>query len=261
MQTMKTKLLSLVTVAVIGMATSTRAQVPTIDVSSLQQLYAQYQKMQEQLKVSDKILGKTTDIFNQEVKTYQTALGDITKVARRITGWMDSFKNITSIDAFQSQITGHFTSPIQGFESNIKTWARLGFGQESSPIDTKDKATRYWEGNVEKVNNGTATDWQKNVALSGYNSKIIENSQNSRTYGTQVVGASKDVVNGAKDGTLIEQAGAQNALLYQQTALLDRMKNDINDATVAEAAHREHQLQIERERAIIRRAMSNIAQQ
>ena len=61
-----------------------------------------------------------------------------------------------------------------------------------------------------------------------------------------------------QQGTLIEQAGAQNALLYQQTALLDKMKNDMNDATVAEAAHREQQLQAERNAAVIRRAMSNI---
>jgi hypothetical protein len=36
------------------------------------------------------------------------------------------------------------------------------------------------------------------------------------------------------------------------------MKNDVNDATVAEAAHREQQLQAERNAAVIRRAMSNI---
>ncbi len=96
------------------------------------------------------------------------------------------------------------------------------------------------------------------MALGGYNSKLIENANASRDYGSNVLAESQSVISDTQQGTLIEQAGAQNALLYQQTALLDKMKNDVNDATVAEAAHREQQLQAERNAAVIRRAMSNI---
>jgi hypothetical protein len=96
------------------------------------------------------------------------------------------------------------------------------------------------------------------MALGGYNSRIIDNANASRSYGSNVLAQSRSVLDDTQDGTLIEQAGAQNALLYEQTALLDKMKNDVNDANVAEAAQREQQLKKQRDQAAIRKAMSNI---
>ncbi len=115
-----------------------------------------------------------------------------------------------------------------------------------------------WETALTRVSNGTATDWEQRMALGGYNSRIIDNASASRSYGSNVLAQSQSVLDDTQDGTLIEQAGAQNALLYQQTALLDKMKNDVNDASVAEAAQREQQLKKQREQQIIRKAMSNI---
>ena len=236
-------------ITVIGLLTPAMAQIPTIDVSSLQQLYAQYRTMEQQLDTSKNILGKATQIYDQEVKTYQTALGNIDMVKNKVQSWINSFSRLSSTDFFSGR-----ASPIQNFDRNVTYWAnQMAYGQ-------RDVATmeRRWETALTRVNTGTATDWERRVALGGYNSKLIENANASRDYGSNVLAESQSVISDTQQGTLIEQAGAQNALLYQQTALLDKMKNDVNDATVAEAAHREQQLQAERNAAVIRRAMSNI---
>jgi hypothetical protein len=235
--------------ALIGVIGHVQAQIPTIDVSSLQQLYAQYQTMQQQLTTSKDILGQATRIYDQEVQTYKTALGNIDMVRSKIQSWVNSFRQISSTDFFSGR-----QAPIQNFDRNVTYWAnQLAYGAR----DVRNMEQR-WETSLQRVSNGTATDWERRVALGGYNSRLIDNARVSREYGSNVVSQAEGVVDGSKDGTLIEQAGAQNALLYQQTALLDKMKNDINDATVAEAAHREQQLQAQRDEAIIRRAISNI---
>lgn len=243
------KKLILTFVTAIGLLTPALAQIPTIDVSSLQQLYAQYRTMEQQLDTSRNILGKATQIYDQEVKTYQTALGNIDMVRSKVQSWINSFSQLGSTDFFSGR-----TSPIQNFDRNVTYWAnQMAYGQ-------RDVASleRRWETALTRVSAGTATDWERRVALGGYNSKLIENASASRDYGSNVLAQSQNVISDTQQGTLIEQAGAQNALLYQQTALLDKMKNDVNDATVAEAAHREQQLQAERNAAVIRRAMSNI---
>jgi hypothetical protein len=233
----------------LGTASTVLAQIPTIDVSSLQQLYAQYRTMEQQLDTSKNILGKATEIYDQEVKTYQTALGNIDMVKDKIQSWVSSFRQLDNADFFSGR-----ASPIQAFDRNVTYWAnQLASGRG-------DVATleRRWETALSRVSAGTATDWEQRMALGGYNSKLIENANASRDYGSNVLAQSQQVISDSQQGTLIEQAGAQNALLYQQTALLDKMKNDVNDATVAEAAHREQQLQAEKNAAVIRRAMSNI---
>lgn len=244
---MKKTILTLITG--IGLLAPAMAQIPTIDVSSLQQLYAQYRTMEQQLDTSKNILGKATQIYDQEVQTYQTALGNVDMVKSKVQSWINSFSRLSSTDFFSGR-----ASPIQNFDRNVTYWAnQMAYGQ-------RDVAAmeRRWETALTRVNTGTATDWERKVALGGYNSKLIENASASRDYGSNVLAQSQSVISDTQQGTLIEQAGAQNALLYQQTALLDKMKNDVNDATVAEAAHREQQLQAERNAAVIRRAMSNI---
>lgn len=245
--TMKKIILTFITG--IGLLTPAVAQIPTIDVSSLQQLYAQYRTMEQQLDTSKNILGKATQIYDQEVKTYQTALGNIDMVKSKVQSWITSFSRLGSTDFFSGR-----ASPIQNFDRNVTYWAnQMAYGQRDVT-----SMERRWETALTRVSAGTATDWERRVALGGYNSKLIENANASRDYGSNVLAQSQNVISDTQQGTLIEQAGAQNALLYQQTALLDKMKNDVNDAAVAEAAHREQQLQADRNAAVIRRAMSNI---
>jgi len=232
-----------------SLVTQVLAQIPTIDVSSLQQLYQQYQTMQQQLDTSKGILGQATQIYNQEVKTYETALGNIDTLKAKAQAWLNSFTRLASTDFFAGR-----AAPIQSFDSNINYWAnQMAYGQR----DLTSMEQR-WETALTRVSNGTATDWEQRMALGGYNSRIIDNANASRSYGSNVLAQSQSVLDDTEDGTLIEQAGAQNALLYQQTALLDKMKNDVNDANVAEAAQREQQLKKQRDQQAIRKAMSNI---
>ena len=225
------------------------AQIPTIDISSLEQLYQQYQTMQQQLDTSKGILSQATQIYNQEVKTYETALGSIDTLKAKAQAWLNSFTRLGSTDFFAGR-----AAPIESFDSNINYWAnQMAYGQR----DLTSMEQR-WETALTRVSNGTATDWEQRMALGGYNSRIIDNANASRSYGSNVLTQSQSVLDDTEDGTLIEQAGAQNALLYQQTALLDKMKNDVNDANVAEAAQREQQLKKQRDQQAIRKAMSNI---
>ena len=92
----------------IGLLTPVMAQIPTIDVSSLQQLYAQYRTMEQQLDTSKNILGKATQIYDQEVKTYQTALGNIDMVKNKVQSWINSFSRLSSTDFFSGR-----ASPIR----------------------------------------------------------------------------------------------------------------------------------------------------
>jgi hypothetical protein len=244
---MKKTILTLI--AGVSLLGSALAQIPTIDVSSLEQLYQQYQTMQQQLDTSKGILGQATQIYNQEVKTYQTALGNIDMLKAKAQSWLDSFTRLASTDFFSGR-----AAPIQSFTNNISYWAnQMAYGQR----DVTSMEQR-WETALTRVSNGTATDWEQRMALGGYNSRIIDNANASRSYGSNVLAQSQSVLDDTQDGTLIEQAGAQNALLYQQTALLDKVKNDVNDANVAEAAQREQQLKKQRNQEIIRKAMSNI---
>ena len=234
----------------ISLLTPALAQIPTIDISSLEQLYQQYQTMQQQLDTSKGILGQATQIYNQEVKTYETSLGNIDMVKGKLQSWINSFSQLNSTDFFAGR-----AAPIQSFDRNVSYWAnQLAYGQH----DLTSMEQR-WETALTRVSNGKATDWEQRLALGGYNSRIIDNANASRSYGSNVLTQAQSVLDDTEDGTLIEQAGAQNALLYQQTALLDKMKNDVNDANVAEAAQREQQLKKQRDQEAIRRAMSNIS--
>lgn len=235
--------------ASIGTAACLHAQIPTIDVSSLQQLYAQYQTMQQELSTAKGILNQTTQIYNQDVSIYQNALGNINLVRNRIQGWMGSFQQLSSTDFF-----GGRAAPIQNFDNSVNYWAN----QLASGSRDLASLEKNWETSLERVSAGTATDWEQHQAMAGYNSRLIDNARASRNYGSNVVAQSASVVTNAQDGTLIEQAGAQNALLYQQTALLNKMGNDINDATVAEAAQRNQQLREQQNEAVINRAIANI---
>ena len=244
---MKKTILALIAGA--SLLTPALAQIPTIDISSLQQLYQQYQTMQQQLDTSKNILGQATQMYDQEVKTYQTALGNIDLLKNKAQAWLNSFTRLSSTDFFAGR-----AAPIQSFTNNVNYWAnQMAYG----PRDVTSMEQR-WETALTRVSNGTATDWEQRMALGGYNSRIIDNANASRSYGSNVLAQSQSVLDDTQDGTLIEQAGAQNALLYEQTALLDKMKNDVNDANVAEAAQREQQLKKQRDQAAIRKAMSNI---
>jgi hypothetical protein len=244
---MKRTILTLIVGA--GLLSPALAQIPTIDISSLQQLYSQYQTMQQQLDTSKNILAQATQIYNQEVKTYETALGNIDLLRNKAQAWLNSFTRLGSTDFFAGR-----AAPIQSFDNNVNYWAnQMAYGQR----DVTSMEQR-WETALTRVSNGTATDWEQRMAMGGYNSKIIDNANASRNYGSNVLAQSQSVLDDTQDGTLIEQAGAQNALLYQQTALLDKMKNDVNDANVAEAAQREQQMKKQRDQEAIRKAMSNI---
>jgi hypothetical protein len=243
------KIISLLTLTVIGLSLTLRAQVPTIDVSSLQQLYQQYQTMQQQYATAQKISSTASAIYNQDVKTYTTSLGNVDKITGNFSKWIQTFSTWKPTNTFNGT-----AAPIQSFTNNVKYWAnQTAFG--GNDVRTMEQR---WQDTVLRVSAGTATDWEKRLAIGGYNSKIIESAGKSMSYSSNVLKQSSNVLANVKAGTLIEQAGAQNALIYHQTALLDKMKGDINDSAVAEAAHREAQLQAEHERAIIRKAISNI---
>ena len=236
-------------IALVIAGAALHAQIPTIDASSLQQLYAQYQTMQQQLDTSKNILGQATQMYDQEVKTYETSLGNIDMLKNKAQAWLNSFTRLSSTDFFAGR-----AAPIQSFDNNVNYWAnQMAYGQR----DVTSMEQR-WETALTRVSNGTATDWEQRMALGGYNSRIIDNANASRGYGSNVLAQSQSVLDDTQDGTLIEQAGAQNALLYEQTALLDKMKNDVNDANVAEAALREQQLKKQRDQEAIRKALSNI---
>ena len=230
------------------------SQIPTIDVSSLQQLYAQYQTMQQQLGTAKNILNESTQIFNQEKQIYDNALGDISKIKSSVTGWVSAFSNLRNFwDQKGDWFQNFKLAPLQSFDNSVNYWAnQIGGGYQN----VKDMQT-CWQTSINSVNSGVATVWESRLALSGYNSRLVDNARTSREYDTAVLNQSQSVVEGTKNGTIIEQAAAQNALIYQQTALLDKMKNDINDATVAEAAERDQKLKAIKDAEDIERARDN----
>jgi len=243
------KTLILTTISLLVASISLRAQVPTIDVSSLQQLYQQYQTMQQQLSTAKQISSTASQIFNQDVTTYTKSLGNIDKIKDNFTKWIGTFTSWSPPNPFAG-----LDAPILSFTNNVSYWAnQLAFG--GNDVRTMEQR---WQDTLKRVSAGTATDWEKRVALGGYNAKVIDNASQSLTYSSNILKQASSTLSDAKAGTLIEQAGAQNALLYQQTALLDKMKNDINSAAVAEAATREAKQQAEHDRAVIRKAASNI---
>jgi hypothetical protein len=239
----------MVTLLLVVMGFSLHAQIPTVDISSLSQLVQQYQTMVDQYKKATEIADKADAIWKQDIAIQNMSLGTITDVGKRISGWMKSLG-----DVFKGQVD-YFASasaPITSFDNSINYWARqVGADERTSMAD-------QWNLALSHVNSGSATETEKNLALAGYNARIIDNARSSRAFGGEILNASAEVVSSATNGTLIEQAGAQNALLYQQTALLDKMKNDVNDATVAEAAQREHERQKKDAEARALDALNNI---
>jgi hypothetical protein len=109
------------------------------------------------------------------------------------------------------------------------------------------QAQVYWTTSVNNVNAGTATGNEQNTALAGYDARLVNNAQTSQQFGSNILAQQQQVIQNTSSGTLIQQAAANNTLLYQQTALLDKMKNDINDATVAEAADRDAKLKAQQQ--------------
>ena len=83
-----------------GLVTPVLAQIPTINVGSLRALYQQYQTMQQQLDTSKGILSQATQIYNQEVKTYETALGNINTLKAKAQAWLNSFTRLGSTNFF-----------------------------------------------------------------------------------------------------------------------------------------------------------------
>jgi hypothetical protein len=240
---------------------SLRAQIPTIDASSLQQLYAQYQTMQQQLNTAKSIYSTSTSILNQEQSIYQNALGDVSRITGGLSSWMSSFgamqnQQNTNGNWFNLSSTNPLV-PIASFNNNVGYWAnQMGGGYGTGNLQA------CWQTSIANVNNGTATSGESKLAMAGYNSHLVDNARTSRAYGSNIVSQSSNVVsnlasNGGTNGTLIQQAAAQNTLIYQQTALLDQMKNDINDATIAEAADRDRKLKEEQDREDQERAMNN----
>ena len=253
---MKRILAILITLA--STAAALQAQIPTIDVSSLQQLYAQYQTMQQQLGTAKNILSTSTSILNQEQSIYNNSLGNFGLSSANINSWLSSF--LPSQNAWQSQgnwFSNYTLTPVQSFNNNVGYWAnQIGGGYGTSNLQT------CWQTSISNVNAGTANSTESKLAMAGYNSHLVDNARTSQAYGSNIVSQSSNIVanlatNGGANGTLIQQAAAQNTLIYQQTALLDKMKNDINDATVAEAADRDQKLKDEQDKQDQQRAMDN----
>jgi hypothetical protein len=250
-------------IALVIAGAALHAQIPTIDASSLQQLYAQYQTMQQQLNTAKSIYSTSTSILSQEQSIYQNALGDVSRITGGLNSWMSSFGAMQS----QQNINGNWFNlsstnplvPVASFNNNVGYWAnQMGGGYGTGNLQT------CWQTSIANVNNGTATSGESKLAMAGYNSHLVDNARTSRAYGSNIVSQSSNVVanlatNGGTNGTLIQQAAAQNTLIYQQTALLDQMKNDINDATIAEAADRDRKLKEEKDREDQERAMNNAA--
>jgi hypothetical protein len=254
------KKISIILVLVAAVATL-HAQIPTIDAASLQQLYSQYQTMQQQLGTARNILSTSTSILNQEQSIYQNALGNVSQIPSGVTSWLNSFGQMqrsanTNGDWFQLSSTNPLV-PVASFNNNVGYWAnQIGGGYGTSNLQT------CWQTSISNVNAGTANSTESKLAMAGYNSHLVDNARTSQAYGSNIVSQSSNIVanlatNGGANGTLIQQAAAQNTLIYQQTALLDKMKNDINDATVAEAADRDQKLKDEQDKQDQQRAMDN----
>ena len=245
---MKRILAILITLA--STAAALQAQIPTIDVSSLQQLYAQYQTMQQQLGTAKNILSTSTSILNQEQSIYNNALGNFGLSSANINSWLSSF--LPSQNAWQSQgnwFSNYTLTPVQSFNNNVGYWANQ-IGGAGGVVDMQT----CWQGSLANVNAGTANKNEQNIALAGYNAHLVDNARTSAAYSSNIVQQSQQVLtnlasstNGGTNGTIIQQAAAQNTLIYQQTALLDKMKGDINDASVAEAAARDHELKAKKD--------------
>ena len=236
-----------VTVVLLGWGA--QAQIPTIDLSSLNQLIQQYQTMQNQLSTAQQIVSTSTGILNtsqsilgMENNIYNQALGNLNTLQSTFQGWISDFTSLLNVwnqkaDWFQNLAL----TPIQSFDNNVNYWANQIGGQKVADLQS------CWKSAIGNVGSGIATDWEKSLALAGYNSHLVDNARTSREFGTSVLAAGENVLQQSKAGTLIQQAAAQNTLLYQQTALLDKMKNDINDATVAEAAERDAKMKAEKD--------------
>ena len=111
---MKKTILALIAGA--SLLTPAWAQIPTIDISSLQQLYQQYQTMQQQLDTSKNILGQATQMYDQEVKTYETALGNIDLLKNKAQAWLNSFTRLSSTDFFAGR-----AAPIRALTTTSTT--------------------------------------------------------------------------------------------------------------------------------------------
>ena len=245
---MKRKIAILIALASAGAAL--QAQIPTIDVSSLQQLYAQYQTMQQQLSTAKNIVSTSTSILNQEQSIYNNALGNVSRIhPPASTRWLSSFLAPEAPGKHQGNWFSNYTlTPVQSFNNNVGYWAnQIGGGRSVVDMQT------CWQTSISNVNNGTAnktsrtSPWQATMptwwTTPAPPRPTAATSCNQSQTGPHQSGSS---TNGGTNGTLIQQAAAQNTLIYQQTALLDKMKNDINDATVAEAAQRDQKLKKKR---------------
>ena len=247
----------LTTLALLALVISVRAQVPTIDVSSLQELYSQYSTMQQQLStatdikgISTQIQGLSGQILSQEQSIYNNSLGDVSKLGGQFSSYISGFSTLGNLSSDAITMSA---LPTSGFDNNMSFWTG-NTGMSASQAESQ------WQTSLSKVNNNTGTALDRNIALAGYDSHVVDNARTSRVYGSNVLAQAASTVSGVKDGTLIEQAGAQNALLYQQTALLNKMKDDINDETVAEAMHRQAALKADADKASVNTAILNIPQ-
>jgi hypothetical protein len=251
---MKRKIAILLALA--GAGAALQAQIPTIDVSSLQQLYAQYRTMQQQLSTAQNIVTTSTQILNQEQNIYNNALGNISMIPNSLNSWLSGFLNVRSAWEQQGNWFSNYTlTPVQSFTNNVGYWAnQIGAGG-GGVVDMQV----CWQNSISSVNNGTANKSEQNIALAGYNAHLVDNARTSQAYGSNIVNQSQTVLSNlsSTNGTLIQQAAAQNTLIYQQTALLDKMKNDINDATVAEAAQRDHELKKQKDAQDVEDAADN----
>ena len=167
------KKISIILVLVAAVATL-HAQIPTIDAASLQQLYSQYQTMQQQLGTARNILNTSTSILNQEQSIYQNALGNVSQIPSGVTSWLNSFGQMqrsanTNGDWFQLSSTNPLV-PVASFNNNVGYWAnQIGGGYGTANLQT------CWQTSISNVNAGTANSTESKLAMAGYNSHLVDN--------------------------------------------------------------------------------------
>ena len=200
--------------------------------------------------ISTQIQGLSGQILNQEQSIFTSSLGDVSKLGSQFSSYISGFSSLGNLSADSITVSA---LPTSGFGNNISFWTG-STGMSAAQAETQ------WQTSLSAVNNNTGTARDQQIALAGYDSHVVDNARTSRTYGSNVLAQAASTVSGVQNGTLIEQAGAQNALLYQQTALMNKMKDDINDETVAEAMHRQAELKANADKEAVNTARVNIPQ-
>lgn len=235
------------------------AQIPTIDVSSLQQLVQQYHTMQQQLSTSrdivtrsTQILGVSEDILNMEQTIFRESLGNVNVIKNRMESWIRTFQNrlenLWGSDQFQ--LPNIATLP--DLNRNLNYWI-----QQVGGVSAVTNLNSSWQTAVSNWNKDVATSWERQATVAGYNARLVDTAKESREQGKTILRNQTEILENVQEGTIIEQTAAQNALLHQQTQMLDKMKNDISDATLAEAAERDLRLRREAEKRRLRQALNH----